>query len=342
MILDTKITFTKFRDLVEDAIRDDYDIASYKKTIARVSRTARETLFHGKSAKGTDLLWKEWVLEIQHPGELSDKETNHLRLYYKYNVFKDLAKGNGAILNALATHYRFHMYQDEQDLRFADAIDKDVFSSPLRNLGTPVFLHPECPRISVGREPENFVSKLCKIDAIQVEQNVESGILRVFYGLSFGVTSHAFGDLIARCGLKGAKIGSKFFGLKVIRYRHADKPLKGRLARNTDTDEFVVMQTCFGAPDPFLRDTVFEEASICDAEGKKDNEESRIQFACSIEFTDFVVEVSSAEVQEFPQFSKEQKEVRKLALDFFIRDRCERGGFEGIISKASWCANDQD
>lgn len=196
---------------------------------------------------------------------------------------------------------------------------------------------PQLPRkVLKGDNPENFVGEFCKMGAIQVEHFEGSDAINVVYKLAFGSSSKNFGDLVAKCGLKEAKISSDFIGLEEIKYHHAGDPLKGRLARVTDTHEFVVKQTCAGVPDPFLMDSVFDGTSICSARLDKDVRAAGIRLTCSVEFSDLRVDAYAADGERFPKMSEEQKELRKRALEVFILDRCRTGGFRGIIATAGW------
>lgn len=216
-------------------------------------------------------------------------------------------------------------------------------TSPKANSQMGANLKPKLPpRVSTGGDPENFVGDLCKVGAIKVEHRMETNALNVFYKLAFGFTSRRFGDLIARCGLKEAKVSSEFSSLQVIRYHHADEPLRGRLARLTDTDEFVVKQTSAGVPDPFLLDSVFDDAPICSAEPLTDYKALDITLTCSVEFSDLKVIAYSADGEKFPSISKEQRELRKRALELFILDRCLVGGFKGTIATTGWHSDEHN
>ncbi len=196
--------------------------------------------------------------------------------------------------------------------------------------------------VSIGANPENFVGDLCKMGAVEVEGVTESDTLKVFVNLAFGCSTRTFGDLVATCGLKGAKITSELSGLQVVDYHHTREPLRGRLARLTDRDEFLVKQTCVGPPDPFLLDSVFEDASFISINQLNDGHAADLHFSCTVEFSDLEVEAYTADGEKFLSLTEEQKKLRKLALEHFILKRCEASNFEGIIAQARWNAHDQN
>jgi hypothetical protein len=197
-------------------------------------------------------------------------------------------------------------------------------------------------RLSMGDEPENYVEQLCELGPIRAGYVSETNVFNVVYNIAFGSTSRKFGDLIATCGLKEAKIVSEFSGLRNLTYHHTSKPLKGRLARQTGTDEFVVKETSAGTPKPFLLDSVFDDAIILSAQFDNHAKEAKINLKCLIEFSDLKVDAYATDGEQFPHLSNEQKELRKLALTLFILDRCKTGGFRGELATANWLGHGGD
>jgi len=194
-------------------------------------------------------------------------------------------------------------------------------------------------RITTGSEPENFVDELCKMGAIQVETVPGSQTKKVLLSLTFSYTSKSFGDLFARCGFNRAKVSTQILGLKVKKHHHVEEPLKDRLAQLID-DEFLVKQTRSGPPDPFLLGSVFENTALVSVEREGDVQSPGVLVSCSVELPDLEVEAYTSDGEKFPDLSKEQRQLRKSALEHFIRQRCADVGFEGIVAQAHWSADE--
>ena len=136
-----QVEFVDFVDLVKIHWSIDYDLVKYKSEVARVARKARRHLFPHVSQKAMlakeCTLWRDWIAEIPQ-GEKVHPEWNRL-VNFKESMIGSMAKGDGHEIFPFAIHYRFHRYHKQDDLQFADDIDRHALKKPLRKLGQQVF-----------------------------------------------------------------------------------------------------------------------------------------------------------------------------------------------------------
>lgn len=143
-------TFAEFRNLVRAALRkkvgnlDDLNtiereyrgIVGFQRTEARPFATGKLAKELGKGCRAPS--WASWLAQAA----LGDFELESKAAVIHEGTLHSLSKGDGSIEHAYLVHYRFHMYANEFDLRFADRIDNFVFGVPIRRMGEPVFGKP--------------------------------------------------------------------------------------------------------------------------------------------------------------------------------------------------------
>ncbi len=134
-----RVYFSEFRECVENRFNEDFEEFAYREAVYHaVNINVWDHFFKADHSTKSDEIWADWIDGAKDGFDVGWGEVCGL----SKSRLKDMGRRKGAVVHALAAHYRTHMYHTAEDLEIAHKLDQKLLSlGEDRLFNNPVFIH---------------------------------------------------------------------------------------------------------------------------------------------------------------------------------------------------------